>query len=43
MKEYTKKEAIQIMAIDLAKSSFQLHGVDAAGHKVMGKNSVDSD
>lgn len=37
MKEYTKKEAIQIMAIDLAKSSFQLHGVNAAGHKVMGK------
>lgn len=37
MKEYTKKEAIQIMAIDLAKASFQLHGVDAAGHKIMGK------
>ena len=37
MKEYTKKAPIQILAIDLAKASFQLHGVDAAGHKVMGK------
>jgi transposase len=37
MRKYNAKSDIKIMAIDLAKNSFQLHGVDAGGHKVLGK------
>jgi transposase len=37
MSNYKTKEVITIMAIDLAKNSFQLHGTNSTGHKVMGK------
>jgi len=30
-------QPIRVLGIDLAKRSFQLHGVDSAGHKVLGK------
>lgn len=37
MGDYTGKKEIRIVGIDLAKRSFQLHGVDKTGHKVMAK------
>lgn len=37
MNDYTQSKDIEIMAIDLAKSSFQLHGVNHSGHKVVAK------
>jgi transposase len=35
MNKYNGKKAIRVVGIDLAKRSFQLHGVDKAGRKVM--------
>lgn len=37
MSKENQMHVIRILAIDLAKHSFQLHGVDVAGHKVLGK------
>ena len=37
MNDHIENTGIKVVAIDLAKKSFQLHGVDADGHKVMGK------
>ncbi|MFC1680723.1 IS110 family transposase [Pseudomonadota bacterium] len=37
MNDHSENTDIEVVAIDLAKKSFQLHGVDANGHKVMGK------
>ena len=37
MNKHIENREIKVVAIDLAKKSFQLHGVDANGHKVMGK------
>ena len=37
MNEHSENTGIKVVAIDLAKNSFQLHGVDETGHKVMGK------
>ena len=37
MNDHSENPDIKVVAIDLAKKSFQLHGVDANGHKVMGK------
>ncbi len=35
--DHSENTDIEVVAIDLAKKSFQLHAVDAEGHKVMGK------
>lgn len=37
MSNYTGKGIITVVGIDLSKRSFQFHGVNKAGHKVMGK------
>ena len=37
MNDHSENTDIEVVAIDLAKKSFQLHGVDANGHKVMGE------
>ena len=37
MNDHSENTDIEVVAIDLAKKSFQLHGADAKGHKVMGK------
>ena len=37
MTDVTKKAAISVLGIDLAKSSFQLHGVDQSGYTVCKK------
>jgi hypothetical protein len=37
MNKHIENTDIKVVAIDLAKKSFQLHGVDENGHKVMGK------
>ena len=37
MKNYSVKQLIKVLGIDLAKSSFQLHGVDELGHTVLRK------
>ena len=37
MNDHSENTDIEVVAIDLAKKSFQLHGADANGHKVMGK------
>jgi len=37
VKKHTAKQDIKIMAIDLAKNSFQLHGAGKDGYKVLGK------
>ena len=37
MNKHSENTDIEVVAIDLAKRSFQLHGVDAEGHKVIGK------
>ena len=37
MKDHSENTDIEVVAIDLAKKSFQLHGVDEDGHKEMGK------
>ena len=37
MNKHSENGEIKVVAIDLAKKSFQLHCVDAHGHKVMGK------
>lgn len=37
MSKCSEKTAINILAIDLAKSSFQLHAVDCVGQKLFGK------
>ena len=37
MSKHSEKPAIEVLGIDLAKRSFQLHGVDGDGHKMVGK------
>ncbi len=37
MNNHSGKQAIRVLGIDLAKSSFQLHGVDGTGNPVMRK------
>lgn len=37
MTKHTEKPAIKIVAIDLAKNSFHVHGADELGRKVMGR------
>lgn len=37
MSNHTENKAIRVVGIDLSKRSFQLHGVNSKGHKVMGK------
>ena len=37
MNKHIENREIEVVTIDLANKSFQLHGVDANGHKVMGK------
>ena len=37
MNKHIENRDIKVVAIDLAKKSFQLHGVDVNGHKTMGK------
>jgi len=37
MNDHSENTDIEVVAIDLTKKSFELHGVDANGHKVMGK------
>ena len=37
MKKDSKKGELKVLGIDLAKQSFQLHGVDEAGQTVLKK------
>ncbi|MDR9502611.1 MAG: IS110 family transposase, partial [Desulfurivibrionaceae bacterium] len=37
MSNHTENKAIRVVGIDLSKRSFQLHGVNSKGHKVMSK------
>ena len=37
MSDYNEKKAIRVVGIDLSKKSFQLHGVNNVGHKVMNR------
>ena len=37
MNDHSENPDIEVVAIDLAKKSFQLHGVDENGHKMMRK------
>jgi transposase len=37
MKDRTKKAEVKVLAIDIAKQSFQLHGVEQEGHVVLKK------
>ncbi|MCU7958735.1 MAG: IS110 family transposase [gamma proteobacterium symbiont of Bathyaustriella thionipta] len=38
MSQYNEKSEIKVLGIDLAKNSFQLHGVDAEGNTILKKN-----
>ncbi len=40
MSKHSVKGVIKVLGIDLAKNSFQLHGVDKNGQVVLKKNSV---
>ncbi|MDA9982032.1 hypothetical protein N9H39_04710 [Gammaproteobacteria bacterium] len=35
MNKHSENRDIKVVAIDLAKKSFQLHGVDTSGHKIV--------
>ena len=37
MRKHSENREVKVMGIDLAKSSFHVHGVDAGGRKVVGK------
>jgi hypothetical protein len=37
MRNYSSSKTINTRGIDLAKSSFQIHGVDAQSHEIMRK------
>ena len=37
MKQHSENREVKVMGIDLAKNSLQVYGVDANGHKAVGK------
>jgi transposase len=37
MKQHSENREVKVMGIDLAKNSLQVYGVDASGHKAVGK------